>query len=188
MTSKRSTLMAFLDRAAAPKRSPVKQYGAAYFTNVEFVDHHGRQVRFYDDLVKDKLVIVNMMYTVCSGICPSNTANLLTVQQALGKRIGRDVHMVSLSLRPEMDSPAALRAYIKQYGIQPGWTFLTGKRASMETVRRKLGFYDTDPIEDSQLSRHTGMLSIGNDKFDRWCMMPALTATHQIVKTVHDMT
>lgn len=163
------------------------QAGAAYFTNAEFIDHQGRRIRFYDDMVKDKLVIINMMYTVCAGICPSNTANLLTVQQALGERIGREVHMVSLSLRPEMDSPAALRAYIDKYGIQPGWTFLTGPRASMERVRRKLGFYDSDPNEDAQLSRHTGMLSIGNDKIARWCMVPALSATHQIVKAVEDM-
>jgi protein SCO1/2 len=188
MTSKRSTLTAFLDRVAASKRSSTAQSGAAYFTNSEFTDHNGRPVRFYDDIIKDKLVIINMMYTVCTGICPSNTANLLTVQQALGNRIGRDIHMVSLTLRPELDSPAALRAYIKQYGIAPGWTFLTGKRASMETVRRKLGFYDSNPNDDAQLSRHTGMLSMGNDKLDRWCMMPALTATHQIVKIVEDMT
>jgi protein SCO1 len=187
MNSKRSTLMTFLGRTAAPKRSSMAQSGTAYFTNAEFIDHDGRHVRFYDDIVKGKVVIINMMYTACTGICPSNTANLLTVQRALGKRIGRDIHMVSLSLRPEMDSPADLRAYIKQFGIQPGWTFLTGKRASMETVRRKLGFFDSDPLEDSQLARHTGMLSIGNDKIARWCMVPALSATHQIVKAVQDM-
>jgi protein SCO1/2 len=187
MNPKRSTLMTFLGRRAAPERSSMAQSGAAYFTNAEFIDHQGRRIRFYDDIVKDKLVIINMMYTVCTGICPSNTANLLTVQQALGERIGREIHMVSLSLRPEMDSPAALRAYMDNYGIQPGWTFLTGKRASMERVRRKLGFYDSDPNEDSQLSRHTGMLSIGNDKIARWCMVPVLSATHQIVKAVEDM-
>jgi protein SCO1/2 len=111
----------------------------------------------------------------------------LKVQQALGERVGRSIHIVSLSLLPELDTPAALRAYMRRFGIGPGWTFLTGSRASMDTVRRKLGFYDTDPVADADVFRHTGMLSIGNDRIDRWCMMPALAATHQIVRAIEEI-
>ena len=161
---------------------------AGYFPNVEFVDQHGRTLRFYDDIIRGRLVVINMMYTVCSGICPANTANLLSVQQQLGARVGRDIHMVSISLQPEMDSPAALKSYADKYGIGPGWTFLTGKRANMELVRRRLGFYDTDPIEDAKLSRHTGLVNIGNERIDRWCMTPSLTVSRQLVKTILDMT
>jgi protein SCO1/2 len=199
MHSRRSALLTLLASAATSAVSATttarvldqkstKNPRENYFTNTPFVDHVGRKVRFYEDIVKDKVVVFNMMYTACTGVCPGNTANLLTVQQALGERVGRDIHMVSLSLLPELDSPAALRDYIKRYDIGPGWTFLTGTRAHMETVRRKLGFYDTDPEADADLSRHTGMVSIGNDKIDRWCMMPALTATHQLVRSIQEMT
>jgi protein SCO1/2 len=58
----------------------------------------------------------------------------------------------------------------------------------MDLIRRKLGFYDTDAAEDAKLSRHTGMLTIGNEPLDRWCMMPALTATHQLVSSIVNMT
>lgn len=41
--------------------------------------HTGRSVRFYDDLCRGKIVILNMMYTVCTEVCPPNTAALLQV-------------------------------------------------------------------------------------------------------------
>jgi protein SCO1/2 len=199
MNTKRAILKALCGVALYPAIASARVAGVAgvhaapgpragYFPNAEFVDQNNRKVRFYDDIIRGKLVVINMMYTECSGICPSNTANLLTVQKALGQRVGRDIHMVSISLQPEFDSPAALLAYAKKYDVKPGWTFLTGKRADMEVVRRKLGFYDTDPVEDSKLARHTGMVSIGNERIDRWCMQPSLTATHQLVKSILDMT
>ena len=61
---------------------------AGYFPNSIVQTHDGRKLRFYDDVVRGKIVVFNMMYTVCTGICPGNTANLLQVQQALGSRRG----------------------------------------------------------------------------------------------------
>src|SRR5690349_22480924 len=58
--------------------------------NVLLETHDGRQVRFYDDLVKDRMVVINMMYANCSNLCPPNTANLLQVQEALRDRMGKD--------------------------------------------------------------------------------------------------
>lgn len=198
MNSKRSTLLTLFASAATAavsgsatawdaRRHTAANPREAYFTNTPFVDQDGKAVRFYDDIIRDKLVVVNMMYTVCTSICPSNTANLLRVRDQLGDRVGRDVHMVSLSLVPELDPPSALRAYMKRYGIGRGWTFLTGTHAHMELVRRKLGFFDTDPQADADVFRHTGMISVGNDRIDRWCMMPALSATHQIVRSIQEM-
>ncbi|MGO4330881.1 SCO family protein [Cupriavidus sp. 2TAF22] len=195
MSSKRTLLKALCGAALLPAAASARglavaaRHGprAGYFPNVMFETHDGRKVRFYDDVVKGRLVVFNMMYTACAGICPPNTANLMAVQAALGHRVGHDIHLVSLTLQPELDTPAALQAYARQYGIRPGWTFLTGRRADMDLVRRRLGFYDSDPAEDALLSRHTGMLSIGNEPLDRWCMMPALTAPQQIAHAVRNM-
>lgn len=155
-----------------------------YFSNAILQTHEGKSVRFYDDVLKGKLVVINMMYSTCTGTCPANTANMKSVQDALGDRVGRDIFMVSLSLRPAFDAPADLAAYVKKYGIGPGWTFLTGKPAEMEVIRRRLGFYDIDPVVDADLSRHTGMARIGKVAADRWCMVPTLSSTRQIVSTI----
>uniref|UniRef100_UPI00286D034A SCO family protein n=1 Tax=Polaromonas sp. TaxID=1869339 RepID=UPI00286D034A len=63
---------------------------ANYFPNLVLQSHEGKKLRFYDDVLRGKIVVINMMYTVCTGICPGNTANLLQVQQMLGNRLGRD--------------------------------------------------------------------------------------------------
>ena len=160
---------------------------AAYFPNAVLQTHEGRKVRFYDDVIRGKIVVINMMYTACTGICPGNTANLLQVQEALGERLGRDIFMVSLTLRPEFDSPKALQAYRTQFGIKPGWTYLTGKPADIDLIRRKLGFFDSDPAIDGDISQHTGMLRIGNAMLDRWVMSPALAAPRQIVRAILEM-
>ena len=160
------------------------QNDAAYFTNALLLTHDGKPARFYDDLLKDRLVVINMMYTVCSGIYPANTAALKALQQALGARVGRDIFMYSLTLRPEMDTPAALRDYMRQYQVAPGWTFLTGKPTEVDLIRRRLGFYDTDPVADADLARHTGMLRIGNLRARRWSMAPALASTRQLVSAI----
>jgi protein SCO1 len=169
----------FLTGTAAPAARD-----ATYFTNALLRTHDGRTVKFYDDLLKGKLVVINMMYTTCSGICPANTASMRAVQQALGARVGRDIFMYSLSLRPEFDSPQALRDYARQYDTGPGWTFLTGVPAEVDAIRRKLGFFDSDPVADADLARHTGMIRIGNLPASRWCMVPALGSTRQIVASI----
>ena len=157
---------------------------AAYFTNAPLRTHEGKIVRFYDDLLKDKLVVINMMYTTCTGICPANTAAIKVLRQALGARVGKEVFLYSLSLRPEFDSPAALRDYARLYDTGPGWTFLTGVPAQVEAIRRKLGFYDSNPAFDADISRHTGMVRIGNLRTSRWCMAPVLSSTRQLVSTI----
>ena len=157
---------------------------AGYFPNTLVETHDGRKLRFYDDIVRGKVVVLNMMYSVCTGICPGNTANLLQVQRALGERLGKDIFMVSMTLQPEFDTPKALNDYVKSYGIKPGWTFLTGEPKEMDVIRRKLGFFNDDPKIDADLANHTGMVRIGNESLDRWFMMPALSAPQQIARSI----
>ena len=157
---------------------------ADYFPNTVVYTHEGRKLRFYDDVIKGKVLAINMMYTSCTGICPGNTANLKRVQQELSEHLGKHVFMYSLTLRPDVDTPQALREYVERYEIPKGWTFLTGKPAEMDAIRRKLGFFNDDPLIDADLNQHTGMLRIGNEKLDRWAMSPALGSPKQIARAL----
>jgi protein SCO1/2 len=157
---------------------------ADYFPNFILRTHENKPVRFYDDLIKGKLVVVNLMYAQCEGICPGMTANLVKVQRLLGDRVGRDIFMYSLTLKPEQDTPKALRHYAAMHRVQPGWLFLTGKRAEIEILRRKLGFYDPDPKVDRDTSQHIGLVRFGNEALDRWAACPALSNPEQIVRSI----
>jgi protein SCO1/2 len=155
-----------------------------YFPNPLLTTHEDKQVRFYDDLIKGKIVVINMMYAVCSGKCPTNTASLIKLQDALGARVGRDVFMYSLTLLPDQDTSQVLNDYVVKYEIRPGWRFLTGKPSDINIIRRKLGFYSRRPEEDADLSQHTGMVRIGNEALDRWCMAPVQSSIKQIISTI----
>ncbi|MFC4933228.1 SCO family protein [Massilia sp. GCM10023247] len=185
------TRRSFLAMAAiAPLVNPLAQARAGRgprptrLPEVLLQTHEGRDVHFYTDLVKDRLVVLNMMYANCANICPPNTASLLRVQQALGSRIGRDVFMYSLTLQPAIDKPADLRRYMDQYGVRGGWTFLTGEPREVELLRLTLGFYNLNPESDADLKQHTGMVRIGHEGRDRWSMVPAQAPTAQIVTSI----
>ena len=162
-----------------------KLYGAEYFSNVVLTTHEGRKVRFYDDLIRDKVVMFNMMYAQCDGICPTMTDNLVRVQHLLGARAGRDVFMYSITLQPEQDSPQDLKIYAAVHGVKPGWQFLTGSPADIRSIRYRLGFFDPDPIVDGTKTTHTGAIRIGNDVYERWTMAPALSGPEHILATIN---
>ncbi|MBD2840452.1 SCO family protein [Pseudomonas sp. JM0905a] len=159
--------------------------GATPFPNVTLYNQDGDKLRFYDDLIRNKVVALNMMYVMCEGICPTMTSNLRKLQSLLGKRMGRDVFMCSISLQPEMDSPEVLKAYAAKHRVLPGWQFLTGSPDDIRRVRFSMGFYDPVPEVDANLATHTGMVRIGNDATKRWTMAPALCDAERIITTIN---
>jgi protein SCO1 len=115
------------------------------------------------------------------------TFNLVQVQKLLGDRVGRDIFMYSITLRPEQDSVLDLAAYAKAHSVDPGWLFLTGAPADIERLRYALGFYDPDPVVDQEATSHVGMVRIGNDAYQRWGMAPALARPEQILSHVRHL-
>jgi protein SCO1 len=166
-------------------RLAAARLGAAYFTNFILTTQDAKRVRFYDDLLHDKLVAINFIYTGCTDICPAMTQNLVDVQKLLGEKVGRDIFMYSITLQPERDTPEMLKTYADLFGVGPGWLFLRAQNDAETTVlRRKLGFYDPDPKLDADLETHIGLLRFGNDRINRWAACPALTAPSEIVQEI----
>jgi protein SCO1/2 len=149
---------------AAPAGS---RWRGDYFPNIPLLTQDGKTVRFYDDLIKDKVVAINFIYTHCSDSCPAETASMRQVQKALGERVGRDIFFYSISIDPEHDTPAVLKEYTERFRVGPGWTFLTGNKADITLLRKKLGLYNED--ESDQVSRdHSISLIVGNEATGKW--------------------
>jgi protein SCO1 len=165
-------------------KTPRQRLAERSFPNVTLTTHEGKKVRFYDDLLKDKIVIINFMYVRCEGTCPGTTANLVKVQKLLGDRVGKDIFMYSITLKPEEDTPRTLKEYAKAYKVGPGWQFLTGDPKDIELLRQKLGFIDRDPVRDANKSNHIGMLRWGNEPHTLWAGCPASLAPGKIVKEI----
>lgn len=155
-----------------------------YFPNLVLTTQEGKKVKFYDDLVKDKIVVFNMFYAKCEGICSPVTRNLVRVQNLLGDRAGKDIFFYSFSLKPKEDTVPALKHYAEMHKVKPGWLFLTGSADDMELLRRKLGFVDPDPELDKDTSNHIGVLKYGNEPLQRWGGCPGMQAPDAIAEAI----
>jgi protein SCO1 len=170
--------------AADAGPSPRDRIRRRYFPNVSLQTQEGKWVRFYDDLIKDKIVTINFFYAKCDGICPTVTANLAKVQRLLGNHVGQDIFMYSISLKPEHDTPAALKEYAEMFQAKPGWTFLTGKPEDVELLRRSLGFTNLDPKLDQDKSQHIGNVRYGNEPLMEWGACPGMASPEFIAKSI----
>ena len=125
-----------------PRSEPFKTApaspGPAVFTNVLLSTHEDKKVRFYDDLIKGKQVLLNLMYASCEGACPAVTTRLGQVYDHLKERMGKNLFMYSMTVKPEDDDPASMKKFAMMHGaIRPGWLFLTGDPYDIETIRYK---------------------------------------------------
>ena len=170
--------------ADEPEQRGAKRKQSDQFSNILLYTQHGEPVRFYDDLVKDKVVMINLMYTTCPQICPVNTAQLVWVYELLEQWMGREITMLSLSIDPEVDTPERLMRYWEVFGSKPGWLFLTGDYDEIDRLRHELGVYDLDPVIDADKTQHSGIITIGNDRTNRWTALPILMQVRQLAGTV----
>lgn len=168
--------------AGATPRERIRQ---RYFPNVVLRNQDNQKFHFYDDLVKDKVVTINFFFAKCEDICPLVTSNLAKVQKVLGDRVGRDIFMNSISLKPQQDTPANLKAFAKMHHAGPGWNFLTGKPADIELLRRSLGFTNPDPRLDQDTNQHIGNVRYGNERLMLWAACPGMADAHFIAESIN---
>jgi len=146
------------------------------FTNLELKTENGSRVRFYDDLVKDQIVIITFFYTRCSGICAPTNEGIVELRKLLAGTLGKDVRFLSISLDADFDKPEVLKAFAANYKSGdpeeekslPQWDFLCGDWDEINLLRREMGVYDLDPVLDSDRSQHAGIMTFGNDRTSRW--------------------
>ncbi len=97
--------------APAAAQSP---WGANYFPNLPLTTQDGTTVHFYDDVIKGKIVVIDLIYTHCVDSCPLETARLAQVQKMLGDRVGKDIFFYSITIDPDRDTPRVLKEYAEQ--------------------------------------------------------------------------
>ena len=159
-------------------------WGANYFPNVQLTTQDGKTVRFYDDLLKGKRFIINLIYTECGDSCPLETARLTQVKKLLGDHLGRDIFFYSLSIDPQHDTPTVLKAYAEKFHTGPGWLFLTGAKADIELNRRKLGLHAR--ADENGLTDHTTSVMIGSEPTGEWIKDSSLDNPQYMASIVRD--
>lgn len=152
---------------ATPVEASATPWGADYFPNTVLTNQDGQPMRFFDDLIKDKVVVINFIFTGCGDSCPLETARLRQVQKLLGDRVGKDVFFYSISIDPLSDTPAVLKQYAEKFKVGPGWQFLTGDFQEIADLRRKLGLF-IEGVDNGRTKDHNLSLIVGNQASGRW--------------------
>jgi protein SCO1 len=135
----------------------------AYFTDTELLTQDGKPVRFYSDVVKGRVVCLSFIFSRCVEACPLIAQKLNQVRRELGDRFGRDVSFASISVDPGFDTPRELRRFAeRQRAVHPAWTFLTGAKANVEAVLRRLGAWPDEPGD------HSTAFVAGNARTRHW--------------------
>jgi len=174
-----------LKKVSKPDVSSDSQWGDSHFPNVELITQDGKKVRFYDDLIKGKVVALELIYTTCKYNCPLETARLVQLQKLLGDRMGKDIFFYSITIDPEHDTPEVLKEYAAKYHVGPGWTFLTGKEADIRLISKRLGLDKLPNGNDPD--GHTPSLLIGNEATGIWMRNSALDNTKFMALKIQNM-
>lgn len=134
-----------------------------YFTDTPLKDQDGNTVRFYSDELKNRLVLLNVVFTHCQDACPLITRKLKDVRAAMGDEVARQVYFITLTSDPTNDTPDVLKAFAAKHGVDsPNWRFLTGTQEQMNLVLGRLGQVIPSP------EQHSTQLIVGDVANKRW--------------------
>lgn len=175
--------------ADIPQIAPCRLVGpsAHFFPNVAVTTQHGKKLRFYDDLIYGKIVLINFMSIRGDDQYPV-IENLVKVQRLLGDRVGRDMHMISISIDPDHDTPEKLHDFTEKHGVGDGWSFLHAAAESVNMIRSHLFVQRNTPAGPTRVKANfgfccsLGLLRYGNEALGRWGSVPARITPESIAK------
>ncbi|WP_305910007.1 SCO family protein [Methylomarinum sp. Ch1-1] len=125
------------------------------FPQVIVQDQHKQKAWFYEQLINNKLVLINFTSVKSEKRYPI-IGNLVRVQDMLADRLGDDVNMYTISTDPYHDTPEALQQLAESHGAQ--WKFLTGQPDDIREILHAFGVHGSI----------NGLTWIGNEKTGRW--------------------
>jgi protein SCO1 len=152
-----------------------------YFGDVLLTNQDGKPLRLYTDILKGNVVIINSFYSTCSSVCRVTIPMFRQLQDSLGKRVGKDVRLVSITVDPQNDTAEVLRQYAAGIGAKPGWDFLTGDKQTVDQVLYKFGLY-TEAKED-----HSNVFIIGNEPTGLWKKVLGIAPPYEILRSVESV-
>ena len=144
------------------------------------LDQDGRNVRFVQDAVGGRIVVVDTFFTNCGLICPILGAIFAELQEMLGELLDREVRLVSISVDPLTDIPPRLKKYAARWEARPGWYFLTGEKKNVDHVLEGLGLYSADFRE------HPPAFLVGDVREGKWMRIYGFATPEQLMGHVKE--
>jgi len=136
----------------------------------ELLNQDGKKVRFSSDVLKNKVVAVNFIFTTCGTICPLMAADFAKLQDLLGDRLEKDFALISVSIDPTTDTPERLKTWSEKFGAKQGWSLLTGAKEEVDALTTALG------VSVADKASHAPIVLLGNPASNEWVRMSGFTA------------
>lgn len=127
--------------------------------SVSLLRQDGTRVSLPEELNDGRAVVLNFIFTTCTTICPVTSKVFSQLQDELGNYRDK-VHLVSISIDPEHDTPEVLREYAKKIGAEEGWQFYTGTLAASVAAQRAFNVYRGDKMDHAPVT----LLRLSPDK------------------------
>ncbi|MFQ5715880.1 MAG: SCO family protein [Nitrospinales bacterium] len=162
-------------QAAEAQQAEVKLF------DLELVNQDGQTVKFKSEVIGDRVVIMNFIYTTCKTACPIQTVIFAHLQEALGPRLGKEVFLVSITLDPATDVPDRLKAYADKHNARNGWVWLTGNKGNVDQVLLGVGAYSSDIVE------HPTMILIGDGRPGNWTRFYGFPKMDNLLEKVDEL-
>jgi len=158
--------------------APAANGAEKYLAGLALLDQDGKPVDLYRDLIAGRSVVIHTFFAGCGDSCPAAMATLKSVQEQLGKRLGPEVRLVSITVDPFHDTPAALKQYAARVGAQPGWTFLTGSEQQVAEALKRVGLFVNEP------GAHMDIMVVGNMRTGLWKKIHGTAPNATVVKLI----
>lgn len=147
--------------------------------DLALTDQNGAEMKFVSDVIGDRIVVMDFIYTSCTTVCPVISAVFGQVQKKLGDELGDGVVLVSVSVDPVRDTPQRLKAYAAKHQAQPGWIWLTGDKRTMDRVLDGLGAYSPN------FENHPAMVLVGDGRTGEWSRFFGFPSPDRLVEQVN---
>src|ERR1700693_5966894 len=108
--------------------------------DIRLVRDDGKTVELRNELDDGRAVLVNFIFTSCTSVCPLSSKVFADFARKLGPERKR-VHLVSISIDPEQDTPARLREYARQFHAGPEWRHYTGTKGASLAAQNAFDAY-----------------------------------------------
>jgi protein SCO1 len=154
------------------------QLSEALLADMTVVDQTSTSHQFFEDLIKNKTVAINFIFSSCTSSCPLSTTIFRQVQKKLARQ---KVQLITISVDPDNDTPGRLLEFSKRFKAESGWSFITGEKSTISRLLKNMGVYTTDKNE------HSNVVILGNEAKHQWIRLYGFPQADDIIAALKNI-
>lgn len=131
--------------------------------DVTVTNQKGEQVKFSNEVNDNRVAVVSFIYTSCNAICPMTSQIIYKLQTKLGKNLDK-VHLISVSIDPEQDTPEKLASFAEKYHASKSWDYYTGSEQTSVAIQKAFDAYRGDKMNHAPVT----LIKAKNGKWVRY--------------------